>query len=456
MTKGEHHHTVRRLIVALVVALGMAVPLMVGAQAIQPGELPAIDRETRAVIVDGVCDAIAKAYVLGEPAEGIVKHLKQQLADGQYDQFNDPVELIHQIEADAQKINHDGHFGIRVVPPVAPEAAKGEEPDHDRDERRQRFFKERNFGFSKVELLPGNIGYLELTMFSGSSDALPVAAAAMNFLSNSGALIIDLRQNGGGSASMIRMLATYLFDERVHLINWYERESEEIVQSRTLDFVPGPRMPEIPVYVLTSRRTFSAAEEFTFDLQHLERATVVGETTGGGGHTVTERFVDLDDFRVVMRLPHSRAFNPKNGEGWEGVGIIPDVKSPSADALTTAHRLAIKARLESEQDETVRSSLLWVQQDLNSRLQNIELNEGELQQYVGRYGPRRIFLENGELCYRRDDLPRFALEPMDEDLFRVGDLEYFRLSFERNAQGTVEKIIGLYDDGRQDVNMRDR
>ncbi len=90
MTKGEHHHTVRRLIVALVVVLGMAAPLTAGAQAIQPGELPTIDHDTRAVIVDGVCDAIAKAYVLGEPAEGIVKYLKQQLADGQYDQFNDP------------------------------------------------------------------------------------------------------------------------------------------------------------------------------------------------------------------------------------------------------------------------------------------------------------------------------------------------------------------------------
>ncbi len=455
MRRINRYFTARCLVLALAVALGLAAPLVVGAQSIESGELAAIDRETRAAVVDGVCGAIAKTYVLGEPAERIVQYLQKQLADGQYDQLTDPVELVGQLEADAQKTNHDGHFGMMVAPPVVPAVAEVEAPDHDHDEARRRYFKERNYGFNKVELLPGNIGYLDLTMFSGSPAALPVAAAAMGFLSNSGALIIDLRQNGGGSASMIRMLATYLFEERKHLISWYERESDETVQSHTLDFVPGPRRPGIPVYVLTSRRTFSAAEEFTFDLQHLGRATVVGETTGGGGHTVVERFVDLDSFRVVMRLPHSRAFNPKNDEGFEGVGIIPDVKVPSVDALKTAHRLAIEARLESEQDETVRNSLQWVQQDLDSQLHKIELSEAELEAYVGSYGPRRVFLENSELYYQRDKSARHLLEPMGEDLFRVGELGYFRLSFGRDAQGAVERVIGLYDDGRQDGNKKD-
>jgi hypothetical protein len=155
-----------------------------------------------------------------------------------------------------------------------------------------------------------------------------------------------------------------------------------------------------------------------------------------------------------MRLPHSRAFNPKNNEGWEGVGIIPDVKVPSKDALTSAHRLAIEARLESEQDEEARRLLEWVQKDLDSRLHKVELSPAQLQEYVGQYGPRQIFLEDGNLYYQRDDRPSYLLEPMDKDLFRVGDLDYFRLSFGRDADGAIDKVIGLYDNGRQDENYR--
>jgi hypothetical protein len=208
------------------------------------------------------------------------------------------------------------------------------------------------------------------------------------------------------------------------------------------------------VYVLTSRNTFSAAEEFSFDLRNLERATIVGDTTGGGGHTVAGYTFDFGGFRMGIRLPYGRAYNPENNEGWEGIGVIPHIAVPAAQALETAHADALRKLIEAEEDDRIKAGLEWPLLDLTSRLDPIEISSKQKKQYVGTYGPRRIFIENGELYYQRENRPRFKLEPMGEDLFRVGDLEYFRLTFEKDQKGKVVKIIGLYDSGRTDGNDR--
>ena len=142
-----------------------------------------------------------------------------------------------------------------------------------------------NDGFQRVERLDGNVGYIEVRGFSGSPDAGPTAVAAMNFVAGTDALLFDLRANGGGSPAMIGLVSSYLFDDVVHLNDFYIREHNEHRQFWTLPHVQGQRYGNAkPVYILTSNRTFSAAEEFTYNLKHLKRAIVVGETTGGGAH----------------------------------------------------------------------------------------------------------------------------------------------------------------------------
>ena len=126
------------------------------------------------------------------------------------------------------------------------------------------------------------------------------------------------------------------------MINWDIRAMKKTVQSYSADYVPGKRSVDQPVYILTSGRTFSAAEEFTFDLKNLERATVVGDTTGGGGHTVASHMFDFDGFRIGIRLPFGRAYNPENDEGWEGVGVIPDIPVPADQALEVAQLDALR------------------------------------------------------------------------------------------------------------------
>lgn len=427
------------------------------AQFAQPGELPKIDAATRAAIVDSITAAIDSVYVLEGPAKRIVAALRKNLASGDYDNITDPAEFAERLYNDAQAINHDGHFRIAAMPPLDPAVAQANKDEDPADvERRRRLFRERNYGFKSAEIFPGGIGYLRFDQFADGAEAYEAAAAAMNFLANSNALILDLRNNGGGSATMIRFICGYLFEEAAHLINWDIRAEKKTVQSYSADYVPGKRMIKQPVYVLTSNHTFSAAEEFTFDLKNLERATIVGDTTGGGGHTVAGYSFDFDGFRMIIRVPHGRAYNPKNNEGWEGVGVIPHIAVPEEQALDAARADALRKLIETEKDEQVVAGYKWVLADQESRLHPMELAEKQMKQYVGAYGPRRIFIENGALWYQREGRPRYEMVPMGEDLFRFDDLEYFRLTFERNKSSKVVKLIGIYDDGHTDENERDK
>jgi hypothetical protein len=442
------------LLLAFTLAGSLASPTQ--AQFARPGELPPIDAPTRAAIVDSLTAAIDSIYVLEAPAKRIVLGLRKNLEEGAYDELTDPAEFADRLFEDAQAINHDGHFRIFAMPPLNPEvvaAAQDEDPaDVERERRRRRA---NNYGFREAKILPGGVGYVRFDEFGHGKEAFDAAAMAMNFVSNSSAVILDLRQNGGGSAAMIRFICGYFFEDNAHLINWDIRAENLTRQSYSADYVPGQRMLEQPLYILTSGQTFSAAEEFTFDMRNLERATVVGDTTGGGGHTVAGYVYAFDGFRMGIRIPYGRAYNPENNEGWEGVGVIPHIPVPADQALTVAHSEALRGLIGHEEDTEYLAALEWHLQGLQSQLEPMTISLEQLQALAGGYGPRRIILENGVLYYQREDRPRFRLEPMGADLFRVGDLEYFRLSFERDATGAVVKLIGLYDNGRSDENVRD-
>jgi len=161
----------------------------------------------------------------------------------------------------------------------------------------------------------------------------------MGFLAYSDAIIFDLRENGGGQPAMVTLIASYLFDEPTHLIDIYNRKENSTTQNWTLSYLPGPRLAKQPAFVLTSKRTFSGAEEFAFDLKHQKRAVIVGETTGGGAHPVSGHTV-ADYF--MIGVPFAKSLDPVTKTNWEGTGVEPDVKVPAADALATAEKLALE------------------------------------------------------------------------------------------------------------------
>ncbi len=190
-----------------------------------------------------------------------------------------------------------------------------------------------NCGFDKLEILPGNIGYVKFDFFADPSVCAPTVIAAMNFLANTDAIIFDLRENGGGDPEMVTYICSYLFDQPTHLNDLWTRKGNTTQQFWTLPYVSGKRLATQPAYVLTSHRTFSGGEEFTYDLQQQKRATIVGEVTGGGAHPVAGHRIN-DHFEIGV--PFATAVNPITHTSWEGTGITPDVKAPAASALSTA------------------------------------------------------------------------------------------------------------------------
>jgi C-terminal processing protease CtpA/Prc len=200
-----------------------------------------------------------------------------------------------------------------------------------------------NHGFGKVERLPGNIGYLEFFNFADEELGADTVAAAMNFVNGTDALIIDMRRNGGGNPAMVALVCSYLFGpEPVHLNDLYWREGNRTDEFWTKKEVAGKRYVNKDVYVLTSKRTFSGAEEFTYNLKNLKRATIIGETTGGGAHPgggfrISEHF--------GMFVPTGRAISPITKTNWEGTGVTPDVSVPADQALHVARLTALKKSL---------------------------------------------------------------------------------------------------------------
>jgi hypothetical protein len=419
------------------------------------GELPALDQRAQAAILDSVCTVMDTMYVMKDVAAKTIQQWKKEFKRGAYRELTDPVEFVEKLAADADAVYRNKHFGMGIFPPFDPEKEGQKEVDPRESERALRAERRENFGFREVKILPGNVGYLRLDRFASTDRAAETAIGAMNVLGNCDALIFDLRTNPGGDAAMIRLLTTYLFKEQQHLIDWYVRDLEETIQSWTLDYVPGKRLAEVPVYVLTSKFTGSAAEEFTFDLQHLQRGTVVGDTTAGAGHTVSTVFIHFDEFRVGMRVPYGNAVDPKTGRGWEGKGVIPDIYAPKESALIAAQLDALKLLEEKSATSEDSLSIAWSRADLDSQMHPVTLSKDDLAPYVGTYGPRSIFLEGEALQYQRQGRPQIALVPMGRDLFRLEGMDTFRIRFDRDSTGKLIGLTGMYNDGRQESNPKE-
>lgn len=213
---------------------------------------------------------------------------------------------------------------------------------------RQADLKAQNYGIERVERLPRNIGYLKTNFFAPAAEAGPSIAAAMTLLANTDALIIDLRENGGGAADAVPLIASYLFDERTHLSDFYRREGNITDQQWTYPAVAGGRFgTEKAVYVLTSKATFSAAEGLAFTLKNLKRAIIVGETTRGGAHPSR---IEKIDAHYELMVPVSTVRDSVTGKDWEGVGVLPDLLVPAEEALIKAQIVILKTMLANKRN----------------------------------------------------------------------------------------------------------
>lgn len=288
-------------------------------------------------LIDRLATLVSELYVFPEVGAEIAARLKKAAADGRYDALGEPEELAARVTADLQEGNQDRHLRLKFhvdevvdeTDPVAEDAAW------------RRHAELTAGGMARVERLAGNVGLLEIRpLIFDPAHAGAAVSAAMSLLSATDALVIDLRRCLGGSPDMVAFVCSHLFDEEpVHLNDLVTPADGTVRQFWTSPYLPGPRFGGTkPIWVLTSSTTFSAAEELTYDLQQLGRATVIGERTGGGAHP-------RDGFKLHAHLeatiPIKRAINPVSQTNWEGVGVIPDLELPATEAFPEAYRQAL-------------------------------------------------------------------------------------------------------------------
>ncbi len=337
-----------------------------------------IDAATRSAVIEGAIRKLNDAYVFPETAKKMEQAVRDRVARNEYDQITSAKTLATTLQSHLQDVSHDKHLRVMYSAEALPPQQEGDrEPSPEELAREMEFLRTVNFGFEKVERLPGNIGYLDLRGFQPAQFGAETVVAAMNFLANTDALIIDLRRNGGGEPAMVALISSYLFDaEPVHLNDLYSRPDNSTHQWWTLPYVPGKRYGQKKeVYVLTSNRTFSAAEEFTYNLKSLKRATIVGETTGGGAHPGGPRRINE---HFAIWVPSGRAINPITKTNWEGAGVKPDIDVPSDQALKVAHIAAMNKVLtkvtQAERQDAIKHTIENVQKELDEMKQTPKRN----------------------------------------------------------------------------------
>jgi tetratricopeptide (TPR) repeat protein len=284
-------------------------------------------------------DSLLKTkYVLSEKAIEYAEEFKKKYESGYYKSYANSKEFAKQITADLTYITKDKHINFRVIEPSGV-GEKAESSLH-HPIRYHILGINENKGFSKLEWMEGNVGYLDIRRFYKISDIKDLVIVAMKSLSNANAIIIDLRENGGGSGDY---LSSYFLKYPTQLNSWYSREDDSLTEFWTFKEIGVERLTDVPVFLLTSQRTFSAAESFAYDMKVRKRAIIIGDSTKGGAHSVDLFKID-NQFEIY--IPTARAINPVTGTNWEGTGVIPDIIVPSEFALDTAIVLAKKAGAE--------------------------------------------------------------------------------------------------------------
>ena len=276
-------------------------------------------------------------YIFLDKAEETNAHLDALLEKNYFDSFTDPQELAQAVTDEMRKITHDKHLRMN-----APRIATEDDSER-RDDLLQNLTRYAPPMIKEVKLLDHNVGYFDMRYFGGADKDYADVDMVMKRLLNSDAIIVDMRRNGGGSPRMAQYLTSYFFDRTLLLNRINERATGESREMWVLD-VGGRKRPSVPVFILTSTRTFSGAEDFSYTMQqHAHRATIVGETSGGGAHPT--RYFPLEAGYGVS-IPFARTVNPVTKTNWEGVGVIPDVKCTADEAMDKAIELAVVAAKE--------------------------------------------------------------------------------------------------------------
>jgi len=391
-------------------------------------------------IIKELSKKIENYYVFPETAKKISKFLLDKLEKGLYYGITDPVHFERVLSNDMVEISNDKHFYLEYDPSMAQsQLKKMKKADNDFEDdfiefKSNLYYEQyRNYHIIKAERLPGNIGYIKLNDFPPAEFAGEVIIGAFKLLTNSNAFIFDIRNNGGGYPSLVALIISHLIEPSSKLLtSIYERKSNRHFQNWTAPYIPGKRFPNIPVYVLTSRRTASAAEEFTYVLKMMGRATIVGENTRGAANPV-DIFPILDKF--VIWLPIGTPTNPISKDNWEGKGVSPDYEIPQEKALEKAHMLAFDKISKNIDEKEIQRMIQFEYEYCKAMYNPINVDLRILKDFEGQYERFQIVIIDN-IAYLEGANLRHQIITKDNKTFFINETLKFWFEEENN-----EKIL---------------
>jgi hypothetical protein len=292
-----------------------------------------LTKKDKQEVLTSIIDQTIRSYIFPDTAKQIVSFLKQQYESGAYDTITYPKAFSRKITQDIRSVYHDQHFSVMYAPKMAPEYSKNAGQSQNEDDQLEKG-RSINFGFVKAEILKDNIGYVRIDNFWWASpESMKTAKAALQFIANCKALIFDLRYNLGGEPEMINYLCGFLFKDKTHLNDLYERKTNKLTEYWATPDTDFTSLFNTPLYVLTSKKTFTAGEEFSYDLQTQKRALLIGGVTAGAAHPLAT-FSATHGF--IINIPTARAINTITKTNWEGTGVKPNIEVDEQKALDTA------------------------------------------------------------------------------------------------------------------------
>lgn len=410
-----------------------------------------LNQETKKAVISRINELVVEKYIFLDKAEEIKQYLSKKLLNGEYAKITKGSDFAGTLERDIRDISNDGHFRIEFNPDKAKQILASKNLNEEMIEKEKKALyqelQQQNFGVFKVERLGGNIGYLDLRRFTPCEIEVETIISAMNLLANSSAVIIDLRKNIGGDPKMVQLIESYFLKKRTHLnslIYRYKQNSEE--QYWSFPYVPGKNLYDKDLYILTSNFTFSGGEDLAYTMKHLNRAIIIGEKTRGGAHEGDYEAI-LDKF--VMFLPMGKTVNPITKSNWEGTGVEPDIEVPQQKALDRAQLIILEKLFQNKKNERNKEIIIFALNEIKGRLQPAKVDSLILKKYAGTYGrrsKRKVIFENGDLTYTHGN-SSYKLVPISDVLFYVDGADDFQIEFSIKMDGSIEKLIIVWDDG---------
>jgi hypothetical protein len=407
------------------------------------GQTQPLTAKIKKQTIDDLSGLLPERYAYKEIGKKLQQLLQQNLKAGKYDIFDSPQEFSTAVTNDLRSLNPDRHLALNYSPEVqTPNAnltnTSSPITPEERAKRASDFNRQMNFGFRGVQFFNGNICTLKFDYFdSYLAYSSPIVDASMASLKNCEAVILDLRENTGGSSEMVGYITGFFFRDRTLSGTSYNR----LTDSTTEEFItPQPKekqLADVDLYILTSNVTVSAAEALAYNLKYLKRARVIGEPSAGAANP--GRVTRINNLFTAF-IPNRHAMNVVTGANWEGTGVPVDIACPAEEALRIARIEALKTSKQKTSDSLHQKRLGSFITYLEKTNPEKELPEEALQQYVGEYqGGRTVTFKNRRLFYSRFAESGGELHVISADVFMLSEGDV-TISFKRDKNN---RVVGM-------------